>query len=120
MLLTFPVFIALYWVLIESVEIRHAPFMLWIQDLSSRDPYYILPLLMGASMYLMQKMQPVSPTQDPMQVKMMQMLPVIMTAVSLFFPAGLVLYWLVNTLLSMAQQTLVTKQYEAEKAVKKK
>ena len=120
MLLTFPVFIALYWVLIESVEIRHAPFMLWIQDLSSRDPYYILPLLMGASMYLMQKMQPVSPTQDPMQVKMMQMLPVIMTAVSLFFPAGLVLYWLVNTLLSMAQQTLVTKQYEAEKASKKK
>lgn len=120
MLLTFPVFIALYWVLIESVEIRHAPFMLWIQDLSSRDPYYILPVLMGASMFLMQKMQPISPTQDPMQVKMMQMLPVIMTAVSLFFPAGLVLYWLVNTLLSMAQQTLVTKQYEAEKLNKKK
>jgi YidC/Oxa1 family membrane protein insertase len=92
-LLQMPIFIALYWVLLESYELRHAPFMLWIDDLSVQDPYYVLPLLMGVSMFLMQKMQPMAPTMDPMQVKMMQWMPVIFTVFFLWFPAGLVLYW---------------------------
>ena len=122
-LLQMPVFIALYWVLMESVELRHADFYLWINDLSAMDPYYILPLLMGASMFLMQKMQPTAPNMDPMQQKILQFMPVIMTVFFLFFPAGLVLYWLVNNLLSIAQQLYVTKKIEredAEKAAAKK
>jgi YidC/Oxa1 family membrane protein insertase len=105
MLLQMPVFLSLYWVLLESVEIRHAPWILWIQDLSAKDPYFILPLVMGASMFLMQKMQPM-PT-DPMQAKIMQFMPIGFTFLFMTFPSGLVLYWTVNNLLSMAQQWYV-------------
>ena len=120
LLIQMPVFISLYWVLMESVELRHAPFILWIDDMSVMDPYYVMPLLMGASMYLMQKMQPVSPTMDPMQQKMMQMMPVFMTVFFVFFPAGLVLYWLMNNLISISQQLYITKQFNAEQETKKK
>ena len=116
LLVQMPVFIALYWVLLESVELRHAEFYLWIDDLSAMDPLYILPLLMGASMWLMQKLQPMAATMDPMQQKIMQFMPVIMTVFFLFFPSGLVLYWLVNNLLSIAQQLYVTKKMEVELA----
>ncbi len=109
-LVQMPVFIALYWVLMESVELRHAPFFLWIDDLSVMDPYFVLPLLMGASMWFMQKLNP--PPPDPMQAKIMQWLPVIFTFFFLWFPAGLVLYWVVNNLLSMAQQYVITRQIE--------
>ena len=118
LLVQMPVFIALYWVLLETVELRHAEFYLWIHDLSAKDPYYILPLLMGASMFLMQKMQPTAATMDPMQQKIMQFMPVIMTVFFLFFPSGLVLYWLVNNLLSIAQQLYVTNKIEKEFAAK--
>jgi YidC/Oxa1 family membrane protein insertase len=109
-LVQMPVFIALYWVLMESVELRHAPFMLWIDDLSVMDPYFVLPVLMGASMFFMQKLNP--PPPDPMQAKIMQWLPVVFTFFFLWFPAGLVLYWLVNNLLSMGQQFIITRQIE--------
>ncbi|MDA0796289.1 MAG: membrane protein insertase YidC [Proteobacteria bacterium] len=108
MLLQMPVFLSLYWVLLESVEIRHAPWVLWIQDLSAKDPYFILPLIMGASMFFMQKMQPM-PT-DPMQAKVMQFMPIGFTFLFMTFPSGLVLYWTVNNLLSMAQQWYVNSQ----------
>ncbi len=114
-LVQMPVFIALYWVLMESVELRHAPFMLWIDDLSVMDPYFVLPLLMGASMWFMQKLNP--PPPDPMQAKIMQWMPIVFTFFFLWFPAGLVLYWVVNNLLSMAQQYVITRQIEnADKA----
>ncbi|WOJ97446.1 membrane protein insertase YidC [Congregibacter brevis] len=109
-LVQMPVFIALYWMLMESVELRHAPFILWINDLSVMDPYFVLPLMMGASMFFMQKLNP--PPPDPMQAKIMQWLPVIFTFFFLWFPAGLVLYWVVNNLLSMAQQYVITRQIE--------
>ncbi len=109
-LVQMPVFIALYWVLMESVELRHAPFMLWIDDLSVMDPFFVLPLLMGASMWFMQKLNP--PPPDPMQAKIMQWLPIVFTFFFLWFPAGLVLYWVVNNLLSMAQQYVITRQIE--------
>ena len=102
MLVQIPFFIAFYWVLLESVEIRQAPFFLWIQDLSSRDPYFILPLLMGAGMFFQQKLNP--PPPDPMQAKVMNFLPVMFTGMFAFFPSGLVLYWFTNSLLSIAQQ----------------
>lgn len=107
-----PVFIALYYVLLESVELRHAPFMLWIQDLSSKDPYYILPLIMGATMFLQQRMNPAPP--DPMQAKIMMLMPLIFTVLFLSFPAGLVLYWTVNNLLSIGQQWYITRALERE------
>ena len=113
-LVQMPVFIALYWVLMESVELRHAPFMLWIEDLSVMDPYFVLPLLMGASMWFMQKLNP--PPPDPMQAKIMQWMPVMFTFFFLWFPAGLVLYWVVNNLLSMAQQYVITRQVEKAEA----
>ena len=113
-LVQMPVFIALYWVLMESVELRHAPFFLWIEDLSVMDPYFVLPLLMGASMFFMQKLNP--PPPDPMQAKIMQWMPVMFTFFFLWFPAGLVLYWVVNNLLSMAQQYVITKRIEAADA----
>ncbi|MCF1439728.1 MAG: membrane protein insertase YidC [Shewanella sp.] len=106
-LLQMPIFIALYWVLLESVELRHAPFMLWIHDLSVQDPYYVLPILMGISMFVMQKMQPMAPTMDPMQAKMMQWLPVVFTVFFLWFPAGLVLYWLVGNIVAIIQQKII-------------
>jgi YidC/Oxa1 family membrane protein insertase len=113
-LVQIPVFIALYWVLLESVEMRQAPFYLWIQDLSQRDPYYVLPLLMGASMFIQQKLNP--PPMDPVQQKVMQFLPVIFTAFFAFFPAGLVLYWVVNNILSIAQQWYITRKIEGQAA----
>lgn len=109
-LLQMPVFIALYWVLMESVELRHAPFMLWIQDLSVKDPYFVLPLIMGATMFIQQKLNPTPP--DPMQAKIMQMMPFFFTAIFVMFPAGLVLYWVVNNTLSIAQQYVITRQIE--------
>ena len=102
MLIQIPFFIAFYWVLLESVEIRQAPFFLWIQDLSSRDPYFVLPLLMGLGMFFQQKLNPAPP--DPMQAKIMTAMPIMFTAMFAFFPSGLVLYWLTNSLLSIAQQ----------------
>ncbi len=110
-LVQMPVFIALYWTLMESVELRQAPFILWIKDLSVMDPYFVLPLLMGASMFCMQLLNP--PPPDPMQAKIMKWMPVVFTFFFLWFPAGLVLYWVVNNLLSMAQQYVITKQIEA-------
>lgn len=109
-LLQMPVFLALYWVLLESVEIRHAPWVLWISDLSAKDPYFILPLIMGASMWFMQKLQPTPP--DPTQAKIMQIMPIAFTFFFMLFPAGLVLYWTVNNLLSILQQWYVTRQLE--------
>lgn len=107
-----PVFIALYWVLLYSVEMRQAPFMLWIQDLSAQDPYFILPIIMGITMYIQQKLNP-SAMMDEMQQKVMKMLPFIFTIFFLWFPAGLVLYWVVNNILSVAQQWYITKKIEA-------
>jgi YidC/Oxa1 family membrane protein insertase len=116
MLLPMPIFIALYWVLFESVELRQAPFFLWINDLSAMDPYFILPLLMGGSMYLTQLLSPA--VGDPMQVRMMKMMPIMFTVLFLFFPAGLVLYWLVNNVLGVAQQYYVIRQTEKEQEAK--
>ena len=112
MLVQMPVFISLYWVLLESVELRHAPFIGYIQDLSAMDPYFIMPLIMGASMFFQQKLNP--PPPDPMQAKVMQFLPVIFTFFFLFFPSGLVLYWVVNNILSIAQQWIITKHILGE------
>ena len=114
MLVQIPVFIALYWVLLESVELRQAPFILWIEDLSIRDPYYILPLLMGASMIVQQKLNP--PPTDPVQEKVLMAMPIIFTAFFAFFPAGLVLYWLANSVLSVAQQWYVIRSVEKKAA----
>jgi YidC/Oxa1 family membrane protein insertase len=114
LLIQMPIFLALYWMLMESVELRQAPFFGWIQDLASKDPYYLLPLLMGLSMYLMQKMSP-SPVTDPMQQRVMQLMPVLMTGFFIFFPSGLVLYWVVNNSLSIVQQHLITKSMEKSK-----
>lgn len=118
MLLPMPVFLALYWVLLESVELRQAPFIFWINDLAAMDPYFILPLLMGASTYLMQALNP--QVGDPMQVRVMKLMPIMFTVLFLFFPAGLVLYWLINNLLSLAQQTYVYRKVEQEQAAKSK
>ncbi len=107
MLVQIPFFIAFYWVLLESVEMRQAPFLLWITDLSSRDPYFILPLLMGGAMWFQQSLNP--PPPDPTQAKIMQFMPVVFTGFFAFFPAGLVLYWLTNSVLSIAQQWRINK-----------
>jgi len=109
-LIQIPVFIALYWVLLESVELRHAPFMLWLSDLSSPDPYFVLPLVMGATMFLQQKLNP-API-DPIQAKVMQFLPVAFTVMFAWFPAGLVLYWTVSNILSIGQQWVITRKIE--------
>lgn len=109
-LVQMPVFIALYWTLMESVELRHAGWILWIKDLSLLDPYYILPLLMGVTMFVQQSLNPAP--QDPTQAKMMKFMPVVFTVFFLWFPAGLVLYWLSNNLLSIAQQWAITRQIE--------
>ena len=111
MLLQMPVFLALYWVLYESVELRQAPFLFWIQDLAAIDPYFVLPLLMGATMYFQQTLNP--PPPDPMQARVMKLMPVMFTVLFLFFPSGLVLYWLTNNVLSIAQQWWITRQIEA-------
>jgi len=109
MLIQMPVFMGLYWVLQESVELRQAPWILWYKDLSMRDPLFILPLLYGASMFLQQKLNP-TPTQDPMTQKMFTYMPIIFTFMFLWFPAGLVLYWVVNQVLSIAQQWYINKK----------
>jgi YidC/Oxa1 family membrane protein insertase len=110
MLLQMPVFISLYWVLFESVELRQAPFFLWIEDLAVMDPFFVLPILMGGSMFLTQSLNP--PVPDPIQARVMKFMPIMFTVMFLFFPAGLVLYWLVNNLLSLAQQWFITRQIE--------
>ncbi|PSW01395.1 membrane protein insertase YidC [Photobacterium lipolyticum] len=109
--LQMPIFIALYWSLMESVELRHSPFFGWIHDLSAQDPYYILPILMGASMFMIQKMSP-STVTDPMQQKIMTFMPVMFTFFFLFFPSGLVLYWLVSNVVTLIQQTLIYRSLE--------
>jgi YidC/Oxa1 family membrane protein insertase len=109
-LVQIPVFIALYWVLVESVQLRQAPFMLWIKDMSVPDPYYFLPLIMGGTMLVQQKLSPSPP--DPVQAKVMMALPIVFTLMFLWFPAGLVLYWVVNNMLSIAQQWIITKRVE--------
>ena len=117
MLVQMPVFISLYWVLLESVELRHAPFMLWLTDLSVRDPLFVLPLLMGATMYFQTTLSPAP--ADPMQAKVMKMMPVMMTLLFLWFPAGLVLYWLTNGGLGILQQWYITRKIDAAYAAKK-
>jgi YidC/Oxa1 family membrane protein insertase len=113
-----PVFIALYWVLLESVELRQAPFIFWIKDLASADPYHVLPLIMGATMLIQQKLNPAPP--DPMQAKVMMFLPILFTGLFWSFPAGLVLYWIVNNTLSILQQWHITRKYSDEKTTTKK
>ncbi len=110
-LVQIPVFIALYWVLLESVELRQAPFMLWLNDLSSADPYFVLPVIMGVTMLIQQKLNPAP--MDPIQAKVMMVLPLVFTVFFAFFPSGLVLYWVVNNTLSIAQQWFITKRVEA-------
>ncbi|MPW31142.1 membrane protein insertase YidC [Agarivorans sp. B2Z047] len=110
-LLQMPIFIALYWSLMESVELRHAPFFGWITDLSVQDPFYILPILMGVSMFFIQKMSPTT-VADPMQAKIMQFMPVIFTVFFLWFPAGLVLYWLMSNVVTLIQQTIIYRNLE--------
>lgn len=111
MVIQIPIFISLYWVLLESVELRHAPFIFWIHDLSMKDPYFVLPVLMGLSMFLQQKISPAP--ADPMQAKVMMFLPIIFTFLFSSFPAGLVLYWLTNNVISISQQWIITKRYQA-------
>jgi YidC/Oxa1 family membrane protein insertase len=117
MVVQIPFFIAFYWVLVESVEMRQAPFMLWVNDLSARDPYFVLPLLMGGAMFAQFKLNPAPP--DPMQAKIMQFMPLVMTAMMAWFPSGLVLYWLTNTVLSIAQQWRVNQVVQSEAAKKR-
>lgn len=106
LLLQMPIFLALYWVLLESVELRHADFVFWINDLSVKDPYFVLPVLTGASMYLLQKLNPAT-IQDPMQQKIMQWMPVFMSIFFLWFPAGLVLYWLISNVITIIQAKMI-------------
>ncbi len=110
MLVQIPFFIALYWVLLENVEMRQAPWILWIKDLSIKDPYFVLPVIMAASMFVQQKLNPAPP--DPMQAKIMMYLPLVFGVMFAFFPAGLVLYWVVNNVLSIAQQWVITRRIE--------
>ena len=111
-----PVFIALYWVLLESVELRQAPFIFWIKDLAMADPYHILPVIMGATMLIQQRLNPAPP--DPMQAKIMMFLPILFTSLFWNFPAGLVLYWIVNNSLSILQQWYITRKYSEDKPAK--
>lgn len=112
-LVQIPVFIALYWVLLAAIELRHAPFMLWIHDLSALDPYYVLPILMTVTMVVQTKLNPVPP--DPVQAKVMMFMPFVFSIFFFFFPAGLVLYWLVNNILSIAQQWQIQRMFERDK-----
>ena len=116
-LIQMPFFLAFYWVLLESVEMRQAPFALWITDLSSRDPYFILPIIMGAAMLFQQRLNPAP--ADPVQAKVMQVMPIIFTVFFAFFPAGLVLYWVTNTGLSIAQQWYINKIVHEEATARK-
>ena len=112
-LVQIPVFISLYWVLLGSVEMRHAPWLGWIQDLSAQDPFYILPVIMGVTMLIQTKLNPTPP--DPIQAKVMLALPIVFTFMFLWFPSGLVLYWVVNNTLSIAQQWQITRMIEGGK-----
>ena len=112
-----PVFIALYWVLLASVELRHAPFMLWIDDLAAPDPWFILPVLMAVTMWVQTLLNPEPP--DPVQARVMKIMPIVFSVFFFFFPAGLVLYWLVNNVLSIAQQWRITRVLEREAAPRK-
>jgi YidC/Oxa1 family membrane protein insertase len=105
-----PVFLALYWVLLASVEVRNAPWIGWITDLASPDPYFVLPVIMAISMFVQTKLNPTPP--DPIQAKVMMMMPIVFSVMFLFFPAGLVLYWVVNNILSIAQQWSITRMVE--------
>ncbi|MGY5394359.1 membrane protein insertase YidC [Acinetobacter sp.] len=116
LLLQMPIFLALYWVLMESVELRHAPWMLWIQDLSAMDPWFILPLLMGATMFIQQMLNP--QPADPMQAKVFKIMPIMFTVFMLFFPAGLVLYWIVNNSITITQQWFINKSVEKARSSK--
>lgn len=116
LLIQMPIFLALYWVFLESIELRHAPFFLWIEDLSSLDPFYVLPVLMGISMFIMQKMQPMT-VQDPMQQKMMQYMPVVFTVFFFWFPSGLVLYWLISNVISIVQMKIIFSGIAKKKAI---
>ncbi|KQT36529.1 membrane protein insertase YidC [Methylophilus sp. Leaf414] len=116
-LVQIPVFISLYWVLLGSVQLRHAPFFGWIQDLSATDPYFILPILMGATMIIQTTLNP--PPTDPIQAKVMKIMPVLFSVFFFFFPAGLVLYWLVNNILSIWQQWAINRMIHAETVAKK-
>lgn len=111
LLIQMPIFLALYYMLMGSVELRHAPFALWIHDLSAQDPYYILPILMGVTMFFIQKMSPTTVT-DPMQQKIMTFMPVIFTVFFLWFPSGLVLYYIVSNLVTIIQQQLIYRGLE--------
>jgi len=111
-LVQIPVFIALYWVLLASVELRYAPFILWIDDLSAKDPFYVLPILMGLSMIIQTRLNPTPP--DPVQAKIMKIMPIVFSVFFFFFPAGLVLYWLANNILSIAQQWRITRVIEGK------
>ena len=113
LLLQMPIFLALYWVLMESVELRHAPWLGWIQDLSAMDPWFILPLIMGVTMYVQQMLNP-QPT-DPMQAKVFRIMPIMFTVFMLFFPAGLVLYWIVNNSITILQQSFINKSVEKDR-----
>jgi YidC/Oxa1 family membrane protein insertase len=112
-LVQIPVFIALYWVLLASIELRHAPFILWIKDLSALDPYYVLPVLMTVTMILQTRMNPTPP--DPVQAKVMQFMPYMFSVFFFFFPAGLVLYWLVNNILSILQQWQIQRMFDRDR-----
>jgi YidC/Oxa1 family membrane protein insertase len=117
MIIQIPVFIAFYWVLLESVEMRQAPFGFWIHDLSSRDPWFILPLIMAAAMFVQYKLNPTP--ADPVQAKVFMIMPLAMSVMFAFFPAGLVLYWVTNTVLSIAQQWNINRRIEAQNATRR-
>lgn len=117
LLIQIPVFIALYWVIVESVQLRQAPFIFWIHDLAMKDPFYVMPVIMGLTMFIQQKISP--PPPDPVQAKVMMLLPVIFTVFFLQFPAGLVLYWIVNNSLSISQQWYMMRKYSGEKVENK-
>ena len=110
MLAQMPFFLAFYWVLLETVELRHSPFFLWIDDLSAMDPYFVLPILNGAGMYLSQKLTPTPPNADPMQAQMMKLFPLVFAVIFAWFPSGLVLYWLVNMVIQILQQWWYTRK----------
>ena len=118
LLVQFPVFIALYWVLLESVELRQADFMLWWNDLSAPDPYFVLPVLFGISMFLQQRLSGTAATMDPMQQRIMNVMPIMLTAFFAFFPVGLVLYWFISNVVGIAQQWVITRKLDREGAAK--
>jgi YidC/Oxa1 family membrane protein insertase len=118
MIIQMPVFLAFYWVLLESVEMRQAPFLGWINDLSSRDPFFILPALNGLAMWFQQKLNP--PPPDPMQARLFQFMPIVFSVMFAFFPAGLVLYWVTNTGLSILQQWNINRKITAEDKARRK